>query len=73
VSGEYEEEEIAMPEGLTVYLEPSGFTAYPNTTYDLEVVVAAGEDVPSGDYYLCLESRLENAFRSKGWITVTVE
>ena len=73
VGGEYEEEEIAAPDGLVVYLEPSRFTVYPNTIYNLKLVVAAAGEVPPGDYFYCFKHGFGENLGTRDWIKITVE
>jgi len=73
VSQEYAEDELLMPDGLTVSVEPSSFTAYPNAIYQLAIILETAAELAPGVYFLRFEQHLEQGFSSGGWITVTVE
>lgn len=62
-----------MPEGLDVYLEPSEFLAYPNATYNSNLVFKTTAGLALGTYYLHFYHNLEKGFNGSGWIEVTVE
>ncbi len=62
-----------MPEGLDVYLEPPEFIAYPNATYNYDLVFKTTPRLAPGTYYLHFYHNLENGFYGSGWIAITVE
>jgi uncharacterized protein YfaP (DUF2135 family) len=72
VDGEYEILPLPMPEGLDAYLEPPEFTAYSNTTYNFNLVLATTSELLQGIYHLHFYNHLENGFYSNGYIRVTV-
>lgn len=72
VAQEYSEEPIPMPGGLKVRLKPSEFTARPNRTYSLSIIIETTPELAPGEYILRFERELEGAFRGSGWITVAV-
>jgi hypothetical protein len=73
VDAEYSEQPLPWPDGLDVYLEPVGFTAYPNTIYNFEIVISATSELLPGTYYLKSCFTFENGFYSGGWLELTVE
>ena len=69
---EYGYDEAPLPEGLTVVVEPSLFTAYPNAVYDFAIIVETTSAVEPGQYWFKLEADLACALTG-GWFTVIVE
>ncbi len=72
VDGEYGEMPLPWPEGLDAYLEPSEFMAYPNATYNFNLVVSTAPELNPGTYYLHFYQHFENGFYGSGWLEVTV-
>ncbi|MFO8009319.1 MAG: hypothetical protein R6U89_00750 [Dehalococcoidia bacterium] len=72
VSSEYSEKTVPMPMGLDISVEPSRFTAYPNTTYQSTLTISTTPGLVGCKYYLLLEGSLEGGFTEQGWITVDV-
>ncbi len=73
VEAEYSEEEVPMPVGLEVSIEPSCFTVYPNTTYHITISITTTPELTPGEYFLRFEQNFESRFWSGGWIRVTIE
>jgi len=75
VSRESSEDELPMPEGLEVSLEPSRFKTYPNTTYHTTIIIKTSPELATGEYYLRFISHFVKGGggQSGGWIRVTVE
>jgi hypothetical protein len=69
---EYGENEVSLPEGLNVYIEPSLFTAYPNAVYDFVIIVETTSAVEPGQYWFKLEADLACSLTG-GWFIVIVE
>ena len=65
--------EFTLAEGLDAYLEPSEFMAYPNTVYNINLVIETTPELAPGTYYLEFYHHLENGFYGSGWIVLTVE
>ena len=51
----HSDEEIPMPDGLNVSIEPSTFMAYPNETYNSTVTINTSQDLPRGKYVLYID------------------
>ncbi|MEA1895522.1 MAG: hypothetical protein U9N36_10065 [Euryarchaeota archaeon] len=68
----YSDEEISMPDGLKVSIEPSTFMAYPNETYNSIVTVNTSQDILQGKYILYLHTVFENVMQGWGYMTVNV-
>jgi hypothetical protein len=64
---------LPWPEGLDVCLDPPEFTAYPNATYNFELVISAAPDLNPGTYYLHFYHIFENSWYGSGWIKLTAE
>jgi hypothetical protein len=64
---------LPWPKGLDAYLEPPEFTAYPNATYNFDLVVSAAPELDPGTYYLHFYHVFENSGYGSGWLEVTVE
>jgi len=75
VSHELSEDELPLPEGLKVSLDPIRFKTYPNTTYHVAVTIETSSGLAQGEYYLRFLSRFVHgsSYSSEGWIKVTVE
>ncbi len=73
VDREYGLTPLPWPEGLDAYLEPAEFTAYPNATYNFELIVSAVPELDPGIYYLHFYQHFENGFYGSGWIKLTIE
>lgn len=73
VDREYGLTPLPWPAGLDAYLEPPEFTAYPNATYNFELIVSAAPELDPGIYYLHFYEHFENGFYGSGWLEVTVE
>ncbi len=73
VAKEYAEDELPMPEGLSVSIEPSKFMAYPDNTYHSTITIRTNDKLAPGEYFLLFERKFENVFWQKGWIRVNVE
>jgi hypothetical protein len=73
VSGNYQSDQISVPSGLALNIEPAEFTVYPNTTYSLPLTIAATSEVAPGEYYLKLDCYLQDRLWSEGLIKVTVD
>lgn len=72
VEGEYGLMPLPWPKGLNVYLEPSEFIAYPNTTYSVDLVFKTTPELITGTYYFHFYYNMDNGFFSNGWIKVIV-
>jgi hypothetical protein len=64
---------LPWPEGLDACLEPPEFMAYPNATYNLDLVISTQPELDPGTYYLHFYHVFENSGYGSGWIKVTVE
>lgn len=75
VSRESSEDELPLPEGLKVSLEPIRFKTYPNTTYHAAITIETNSGLAPGEYYLRFLSRFVHgdSYSSGGWIKVTVK
>ena len=73
VTKEYAEDELPLPEGLSVSIEPSKFMAYPDNTYHSTITIRTNDKLAPGEYFLLFERNFENVFWQKGWIRVNVE
>lgn len=70
----YGADEIPMPEGLEVSIEPARFMAYPNAVYHSTITIKTTPELSSGEYCFRFESECEGSpMWTGGWITVTVE
>lgn len=69
---EYGDDEVSLPDGLNVFVEPPLFAAYPNAVYDFVIIVETTSSVEPGQYWFKLEADLACALTS-GWFTVIVE
>ena len=70
----YGQDEIPMPEGLEVSIEPARFTAYPNAEYHSTITIKTTPELSLGEYCFRFESECEGSpMWTGGWITVTVE
>jgi hypothetical protein len=68
----YEKEEMAMPEGLNVSIEPSGFMVQPHKNYTSKITVKTSPELLPGEYVLCIKGYY-NRILSDEWLTVNVE
>jgi len=73
VGSEYDENELSMPAGLEISMEPSRFTAYPNTIYNLKITVTTTTELAPGQYSIRYQSYLGGHSLGKGTITVNIE
>jgi hypothetical protein len=73
VDREYGEMPRPWPEGLDAYLEPPEFMAYPNATYNFNLVVSTSAELAPGTYYLHFYHNFEGGFYGSGWLEATVE
>lgn len=69
---EYGYDDVSLPDGLSVFVEPSLFTAYPNAVYDFVIIVETTSSVEPGEYWFKLDADLVCAL-SGGWFSVIVE
>lgn len=68
----YGQEPLPMPEGLSASIEPSSFTACPNTAYHSTITVGTTGQLAPGDYYLSLSWDFGEGGGGRGWIKVAV-
>jgi len=75
VSRESSEDELPLPEGLKVSLEPFRFKTYPNTAYHAAITIETNPGLAPGEYYLRFLSSFVHgeSYSSGGWIRVTVK
>ncbi len=73
VDREYGEMPLPWPEGLDAYLEPPEFMAYPNATYNFDLVISTRPELDTDIYYLHFYHIFENSGYGSGWLEVTVE
>ena len=70
----YGGDEISMPEGLEVSIEPTKFMAYPNAEYHSTITIKTTPELTPGGYCFRFESECEGSpMWTGGWITITVE
>ena len=70
----YGADEIPMPEGLEVSIEPTKFMAYPNAEYHSTITIKTTPELSPGEYCFRFESECEGSpMWTGGWITITVE
>jgi hypothetical protein len=70
----YGQDEIPMPEGLEVSIEPARFTAYQNAQYHSTITIKTTPELSPGEYCFRFESECEGSpMWTGGWITVIVE
>ena len=70
----YGQDEIPMPEGLEVSIEPARFMAYPNAQYHSTITIKTTPELSPGEYCFRFESECEGSpMWTGGWITVIVE
>lgn len=72
VAREYGEDEIPMPEGLKVSVEPTRFTIYPNAVYHSTITVETTPELAPGEYWLRFEAGLKGGFWMGWWLRVNV-
>ena len=72
VKGEYSEQIIPTPYGLSVTIEPSEFNAYQNETYTSVIRIETSETLQSGEYYFYFSAVFENEFLANFWLFVKV-
>jgi len=72
VAREYGEDEIPMPEGLEVSVEPTRFTIYPNAVYHSTITIKTTPELAPGEYWLSFETEFEGSFWMGGGIRVNV-
>ena len=72
VENESSKDEIPMPEGITVSVEPSIFLAHPNTTYESAIKIKTKSDIPQGEYVLFIYIYFEGVQEGGGWFRVNV-
>ena len=69
----YEEEEIPMPDGLTVSIEPSEFVAVPHKKYTLKITIKTNSKLESGVYTLYLHASFgKYELLGDDWIRIEV-
>lgn len=73
VDNEYADDELPLPQGFEVNIEPARFTVYPNTTYESTITIRTTKEIPPGEYFLKLEKYLGNLLWMACWIKVTVQ
>jgi len=67
-------DEIPMPEGLEVSIEPTRFMAYPNAEYHSTITIKTTPELSPGEYCFRFESECKDSpMWTGGWITVIVE
>ena len=67
-------DEIPMPEGLEVSIEPTRFMAYPNAVYHSTITIKTTPKLSPGEYCFRFESECKgSSMWTGGWITVIVE
>jgi hypothetical protein len=70
----YGSDEIPMPEGLEVSIEPARFMAYPNAEYHSTITIKTTPELSPDEYCFRFESECEGSpMWTGGWITVIVE
>ncbi len=71
VSGNGSRDKLAVPVGLEVSMQPSTFTLYRNATYKPIIVVRTSPDLPSGDYWLLIETSYGD-HTTRNWVRLSV-
>jgi hypothetical protein len=71
VSKLYGEEQLTMPGGLDVHIEPAVFTVHPGRVYSSTIVASAMSDIAPGQYYFRLSTMINNG--PAGWFSIIVE
>jgi len=66
-------DEVLMPEGMKVNVEPSGFAAYPNTIYTSLLMIETTSALAPGQYFLNLGCFYSDFQWTSGVIKVVVE
>jgi hypothetical protein len=67
-------DEIPMPEGLEVSIEPARFMAYPNAAYQSTITIKTSPELSPDEYCFRFESECKDSpMWTGGWITVIVE
>ena len=70
----YGQDEIPMPEGLEVSIEPARFMAYPNAAYHSTITIKTSPELSPDEYCFRFESECKDSpMWTGGWITVIVE
>ncbi len=73
VAGEYSDEgALPLPEGMEVTIEPLQFTVCPNSIYHSTLTISTSPSVTPGDYWFRLEQYLEDGYRGRCWIKISV-
>jgi len=73
VRGVYEKEEIPMPDGLTVSIEPSEFVAEPHKKYTSKITIKTNSKLESGIYTLYLHASFgKYELLGDDWIRIEV-
>jgi hypothetical protein len=72
VTGEYSEEVVPAPEGLSITVEPSEFMAYQNQTYVSVLKVETSPSLEKGEYYFYFDILFESVAEGHSWVLVTV-
>jgi len=72
VIAEYDENIMPSLEGLGIYIEPTSFTAYPNTTYHSTITINTSHELAAGDYWLFLEGYYGDSKWAGVWIGLKI-
>ena len=67
------QDEIPMPEGLEVSIEPTKFMAYPNAQYHSTITIKTTPELSPGEYCFRFEGECKDSpMWTGGWITVII-
>ncbi len=73
VAKEYGKDELPIPEGMKISIEPSRFTIYPNTAYQSTIIIKTSRELVPGEYFFKFEKYYRDAHWMGSWIELSLE
>ncbi len=69
--GKYSNDELPLPNGLTVNCTPSLFTSYPEKVYDVSIILMTTKEVPEDTYFLRIQRNFDSGIETM-WTSIEV-
>jgi hypothetical protein len=71
VNGKYSEEELPLPDGMTINCTPSSFISYPEKVYNVSIILTTGKQVPADTYSLRIQRYFDSGITTM-WADVQI-
>ncbi len=71
VKGNYSDDELPLPNGMTLACNPSMFTSYPGNVYKVSIIMTTTKEVPVNTYFIRIQRNFDSG-REVIWTSVQV-